>query len=149
MTKIKDKSHIVREEKIIKQIDLNTFLQKARDTRKIILPESGLELEIKKVYQKEWVSKMDTAFIISNQNKSQDEIVKEIQSDSEKRKSIENMIITICKLGCKYPSLTNIDTVRENELYINYLSDNDLNFMFNEIMEFSGINSKVPSNTKK
>lgn len=135
--------------KEIKQIDLNSFLQKARDTKKVILPESGLEIEIKKVYQKEWVSKMDTAFIMASQSKSQDDIVKEIEYDVEKRKSIENMIITICKLGCKYPSLVNIDTGRDGELYINYLNDNDLNFMFNEIMEFSGINSKSPSNIKK
>lgn len=131
--------------KIEKQIDLNSFLQKARDTRKVILPESSLEIEIKKVYQKEWVSKMDTAFIMSTQEKTNEQVQKEILSDAEKRKSVENMILAICKLGCKYPTLTNIDTNRDGELYINYLSDNDLNFMFNEIMEFSGVSNKAPS----
>jgi hypothetical protein len=133
----------------VKKVDLTEFLKKARDTKKIILPESGLEIEIKKVFQKEWVSKMDTAFIIANENKSSEEVLSEAKLDAEKRKQLENMSLNICKLGCKYPVLTNIDTNREGELYINYISDADLNYICSEVLSFSGVAGKVPSDSKK
>lgn len=129
------------------KVNLNDFLKNARIKEKyIVLPYSKLEIKIKKINQKEWVLKYNDLFMIPQGKEIK--IERPFENQKETNEKIEKFNFNLLEEGCIYPKITCEDTLKDNELFIEYLSLQDKSFLTNEILYFSGIIPEIPSITK-